>query len=463
LAKPRIVWKHNSVIEDFSYTIGEPTGFATASSADTKRLLESIKAFGIPQVQGAATPKEDAVGLLMLAAEIEHALMVQYLYAAQSTRGVAGRMVSHIAVQEMGHLVTVQNLLLCLEGIGQDGIPSRIHLGRDELRRSSTFNPIPLVLEPISKIALSKFIVAERPDEIDDENLRARVEALEATLNNSGIDPKPIYALYFAIRWIFQREDSDADGPSARLGFKKGWHLSDEDFVDSDLTKPFSSEPIEWGSIPGLVVVPVKGRTSALSALNEITEQGEGAPGSHESHFHDFVSVLDKFEAGAVAVKPLPRTPYTDFQPAPEDSHGTKIKNPYTILWIRFFDVVYELLLLDIAWGLSLSRNASSRTQIIDVCIDTMNQIIQPLAAHIADKPVDAVDGPKAGPAYGLNNEDLPNTKSAFSTQYSTVLSQRDALIAKIQSHADFGSDISGLLILSTIPTIDLQRKPHLP
>ena len=95
----------------------------------------------------------------MLAAEIEHALMVQYLYAAQSVRGVAGRMVSHIAVQEMGHLLTVQNLILILEGIGEENLPTRIHLGRDQLRRQSTYDPIPYVLEPISHSALASLMM----------------------------------------------------------------------------------------------------------------------------------------------------------------------------------------------------------------------------------------------------------------------------------------------------------------
>lgn len=39
---------------------------------------------GVPSVAGAQTGKEMAIGLLKLAAEIEHALMVQYLFAATS-------------------------------------------------------------------------------------------------------------------------------------------------------------------------------------------------------------------------------------------------------------------------------------------------------------------------------------------------------------------------------------------
>src|SRR5688572_28878011 len=64
-----------------------------------------------------------AVFLLHVAAEIEHALMVQYLYGAYSLGGPQvpeqyravvrdwQTLILGIAKEEMGHLVTVQNLL----------------------------------------------------------------------------------------------------------------------------------------------------------------------------------------------------------------------------------------------------------------------------------------------------------------------------------------------------------------
>src|SRR3954468_13476877 len=67
--------------------------------------------------------REYAVFLLHVAAEIEHALMIQYLYAAYSLGGsglstdqqaLAGHwrtVILGIAKEEMGHFVTVQNLL----------------------------------------------------------------------------------------------------------------------------------------------------------------------------------------------------------------------------------------------------------------------------------------------------------------------------------------------------------------
>jgi rubrerythrin len=72
-------------------------------------------------------PRDEVVFLLTAAAEIEHALMVQYLYAAYSVRVPVGgsnenqlravqSLLTQIAREEMGHLATVQNLLHLVGG-----------------------------------------------------------------------------------------------------------------------------------------------------------------------------------------------------------------------------------------------------------------------------------------------------------------------------------------------------------
>src|SRR6516225_7271125 len=131
---------------------------AAAPSAASREIVRSLAAVGIPRTVAAKTPKKDVIGLLQLAAELEHALMVQYLYAAASVHGPtpegidAGRDITIVAIQEMGHLVTVQNLLLAIADVDpQIPEPNHYHhLGRDRLRAKSKLNPIPFVLEPIS-------------------------------------------------------------------------------------------------------------------------------------------------------------------------------------------------------------------------------------------------------------------------------------------------------------------------
>jgi rubrerythrin len=93
---------------------------------------------GIPVVEGAETAREFAIGLLKLAAEVEHALMVQYLYAATSIPDEPGpdsvnyhEKLMDVVIQEMGHLATVQNLLLLLGG------REAFYMQRDVIREAS--------------------------------------------------------------------------------------------------------------------------------------------------------------------------------------------------------------------------------------------------------------------------------------------------------------------------------------
>src|SRR5271168_1942248 len=96
----------------------------------TPTLDGSAKALGdvALEIPSEFNARQYAILLLEIAASIEHALMVEYLYAAFSLGGprvpsprkpeVAQwrEIILGIAKEEMGHLMTVQNLLRCLGG-----------------------------------------------------------------------------------------------------------------------------------------------------------------------------------------------------------------------------------------------------------------------------------------------------------------------------------------------------------
>src|SRR5262249_34700218 len=78
---------------------------------------------GSPRPLPAARARDAAIFLLHTAAEIEHALLVQYLYAAYSLGDPKDKTlrawqdsIVTIAKQEMSHLMTVQGLLRFLGG-----------------------------------------------------------------------------------------------------------------------------------------------------------------------------------------------------------------------------------------------------------------------------------------------------------------------------------------------------------
>ena len=114
----------------------------------------------LPDLTGWPSPLDKAEILLESAAEVEHALMVQYLYAAYSLK--SGDEVTDpaqqaaldetsadswpqvllgIAREEMGHLMTVQNLLLLL-GLAPN-------LEREDFPPQKDLYPFALHLEPL--------------------------------------------------------------------------------------------------------------------------------------------------------------------------------------------------------------------------------------------------------------------------------------------------------------------------
>src|ERR1700681_1291506 len=111
--------------------------------------------------------RDHLIMMLTSGAEIEHALMVQYLYAAYSLNGdqkseelrvkVEGWRASILSVarEEMGHFLTVQNTLVLL------GAP--INIGREMMPWDHQYYPFPFSLEPLSKESLQRFIYAEMP------------------------------------------------------------------------------------------------------------------------------------------------------------------------------------------------------------------------------------------------------------------------------------------------------------
>ena len=300
-----------------------------AVSGATRAILSA----GVPRIADAASPKDDAIGLLKLAAEVEHALLVQYLYAASSINPDASPAskrardtVTAIAIQEMGHLLGVQNLLLALGGT------SLHHLGRDGMRAASERNPLPLVLEPITHGALAKFVTVERPADIADKTLRESCERLgKEAEQSSGFSPHPVSALYLAIYWIFQPTDAPfGQLPLADPNLRRGWHLTPADFARPDEIDRFATGSDEWGGLPGLLVRTVNDSATGCDALFEIMAQGEGVPGDRrELALRELSRRSGAFEANQVSTLGLCRTPRVDDQPVSEDPHATVLTNPY--------------------------------------------------------------------------------------------------------------------------------------
>ena len=137
-------------------------------------------------VRDFADPELELLRLLREAAEVEHALMLQYLFAAFSLRQDYADLAGYgapdaesllgVAIQEMQHLGAVNRLLVALG--------SSPHLDRQDFPYEPDIYPFAFALEPVSRTTLAKYAYTEAPIHIfdpaavrsvEDEAFRQRV------------------------------------------------------------------------------------------------------------------------------------------------------------------------------------------------------------------------------------------------------------------------------------------------
>jgi hypothetical protein len=127
-----------------------------------KQSASETKGSGVI-VRDFADPYLELLRLLREAAEIEHALMLQYLYCAFSIKDRYQELIGYgapaatnimgVAIQEMQHLGAVNRLLVALG--------SCPHLDRQDFPYEPDLYPFPFELEPASRSALAKYVFTE--------------------------------------------------------------------------------------------------------------------------------------------------------------------------------------------------------------------------------------------------------------------------------------------------------------
>lgn len=370
--------------------------------------------------------RDYAIMLLHVAAEIEHSLMVQYLFAAYSMGGpqvpaelredVRGwqEVVLGIAKEEMGHLVTVQNLLTALGG--------PMNLDREDYPWGSDFYPFTFNLQPLSADSLAKYVVAESPDTWSGAEA---TEIKQRAANATGDYVNRVGALYSRIDAI----------------------LKDKDFLPDDLfhaeTLPYQASWDEWGrgytrgergqdsgnvpdvKSPELLVFGVFSRDSARKALHEIGEQGEALENEEHdetSHFNRFLAIYRALTAlpgdqQALVSRPIAENPVTahrlneselvGYAAAEVTTHP--ITDPVTALWGHLFNLRYRMLLTDISHAFRLAGPTDNggvltgRGALVHRAFAEMYNL-RALAGRLVQLPLaeDDPDGLRAGPTFEM-------------------------------------------------------------
>src|SRR3954451_1162961 len=233
---------------------------------------------------------------LSKAAELEHLIICQYLYAAFSlkrdaTEGLPEDLVAivggwaktlfRIAEQEMLHLSLVQNLLTSV-GAGP-------HLARPNFPVPARSFParIQIVLLPFGEEALRHFAFLERPEgePIDDAEQFAALARAQPLPDVDEDEIGPIVADFETISHLYRSLEDGLATLAGKLG-------EDRLFVGPRRAQA-TGEHFRFSEL-----VAVSDLASATAAIETIVEQGEGARGEwKKSHFGRLLGVLDEFIA----------------------------------------------------------------------------------------------------------------------------------------------------------------------
>lgn len=340
------------------------------------------------------------VMLLHVAAELEHALMVQYLYAAYSldSRGeqVPERhretverwraSILAVAKEEMGHFITVQNTLVLL------GAP--LNMRRDDFPWDVAYVPFPFKLEPLTLDSAAAYLFAEMPPEDELKKQRKaghrryrqflrrekkgtrftrsekqEVEDLaKARAGAEGRKPHRVDVIYEKIidlmscreripDTVFRDETYPAQANWDDWGRRYAPPLKMPDAEGEPAAARFGPA---WAQRAHVLVMPAATRKQAVDALKALSEQGEAQHLGDEkldaehSHFDRFLEVYQEYKA--ILEK------HPDFRPArdaainpnmrrPADAEGY-IVNERTRDWAKLANLRYRMLLLYIVHSL---------------------------------------------------------------------------------------------------------------
>lgn len=298
------------------------------------------------------SPHDWAIFLLQSAAEVEHALMVQYLFAAYSLRAddspIDGHRVAdwqevvrEIAREEMGHLLTVQNLLRLIGG--------PVCFDREDFPLRSQFYPFPFTLERLSKGSLAKYVFAEMsggdiPASVLGQAERDAItaQARAAARHPGGSFVNHVGTLYDTLVDVF-------------VALPPGDFRTDRD----------AWQALRWSgttelttTVSGVKLLPARNRDEAVAALRCIGRQGEVATDA-DSHFGRFLKIYRACPDETAALTwPVSENPTTN----PDAPGATLVTDPVSVLWARLFNVRYRVVLTALAHAVAVPVTATTTT-----------------------------------------------------------------------------------------------------
>ena len=415
-------------------------GQRPAGQGRLAQLIATRGGLASPEAPFVIEHREALVYMLCEAAELEHGIMCQYLYAAFSLKGAGDGLdgdqlaavqrwrsrVAHVATQEMLHLALVQNLLSAIGGAP--------HLTRPNLPQPANYYPagVQLALLPFGEQALRHFMFLERPEGMDLDDADGLRAVGRAQPHLSELDIVPRGQDFATVGHLYR---------SIEKGFASLAREHGEDWLF--VGPPRAQATADHFGWPELI--PVTDLASAQRAIDEILEQGEGPRGHWQNaHFGQFVEILDEYQqmlAASPDFDPVRPVTAANVRPHERDTTVRCITDPLTARAADLFNVGYEILLQALERFFAHTEESDAQLKILaDVTIGLMSRVLRPLGDLITTLPAGPdFPGRTAGPTFELfyENDYLMPHRAAAWALLAERLDEAAGLCQRLQADHD--------------------------
>ena len=333
--------------------------------------------------------RKELTYLLCQAAELEHAILCEYLYAAFSLKsapgpGVADRQLEAIerwrsvlltiATEEMLHWALVNNLLTA--------VGSAPYVSRPNLPHAAKGYPpgVQLALVPFGERALRHFVYLERPEGMELDDADGFEPAGPELAPMSGHELLPRGQQFATVSHLYRAIEDGLVQLAERYG-------EDRLFIGPPRAQATPSS-FRWPDL-----VPVTDMQGARRVVQRIVEQGEGARGDWSAaHYGRLRAVMEEYLAVRAADP--------GFEPAhPVTAAGVRgvegvepdvlITDPATAAVSDLANVVYDLVLQVIARYFAFGEESDEELSVLaGVSVRLMVGAIKPLGLLLATLPV---------------------------------------------------------------------------
>ena len=356
--------------------------------------------------RGGLEHREALVYTLGKAAELEHLVMLQYLFAAFSLKQKVSEGVSEaqlvaiqrwrrtlldIGEQEMLHLALVQNLLTAV------GAAPRLTRPNFPMPAYSYPAGVRIELLAFGETALRHFAFLERPEGMgfeDAEGFEA-IEQAVALPHDEQDEIVPHLQEFDTIGQLYRSVQAGLERMSARIGPGRV-------FI-GPANAQATEEHFRWEEL-----VAVTDLASAARAIDTIVEQGEGARGEwRDAHFGRLLGILDEYleiKLDDPSFEPARPVIAANVRPQATGVAMPLINDPGTTRCMDLLNVVYEVMLQLLSRYFAHTDESPEQLKVLaDVSVGLMYAGIKPLGTVVTRLPVGSDwPGVTAGPGFEL-------------------------------------------------------------